>query len=454
MQSSASDSMEDSINSNEEVVIDTFFLSKEEVPDDIFETLVSSGLIPHLVSCMVDPSPNSNNLRVFDRKVLESGAEMALIHYIIHPPVGRESIRGVVVGRESPKDSADANGWKIVCRSFPFTRECFSTDLCVPSSMLKNTSIIKAYEGTILRLFWFGGEWHLSTHRKINGRNSSWSGPKTFGEMFDEIWDDDSLFKIETEREDSDTVSSGKLNKDIVYIFLLCHPLNRLVCVYSSPKLYIVGTYNQKTGVLNYDSKDVSEISGRGVHIPETVNDIQKWGELISFVNNQDWEKETGVLLISRGANSSINDSASVIKILNPTYSEKRDLRGNEPNLRIRWFQLLEENHEKELEELLPEKSVFFEQLRLDCENALNYLLASYEHRYVQHNYLELPKEEHIVLEALVRDLILPENKEKDLKEVLRSTISRYNPRIRNAVVRNMIKYTERCEKEDSEEKN
>ena len=370
----------------------------------------------------------SDNLRLFDHKKFDDGNELFLVHYITDPPESRlEKYRGVVIEKNREK-------YRIVCRSFPYTHEHVVKTFTIPEFIFGTVSVVKAYEGTVLRLWWYESEnesesesrWYLSTHRKIDGTRSRWCGSKTFGEMFEEVWNED-LY--------------SKLDKKLVHIFLLCHPENRLACIYPQPVLYQVGVYDPTTD----DFLDITlHRIDESIPLPEKV-EVESFDQLESLVQKMDWKCETGVLL-------STKENDEYRKILNEEYYNKRELRGNEPNLRMRWFQLHEQNKHEELEDLLPEKESFFSQLKKDNDEVIEYLLDLYDYRYYQSNFLRLPRENFIVLEDFDRCWQQRQEEEKlqyteeNTIKILKEVLKRYNPRIRNALIRHLNEWKKECE--------
>ncbi len=368
--------------------VNPLFEAKDQIPLDLADQLQLDSL-------------DCENLRLFDHN-----DNFYLIHYISDPPGSEvEKYRGMIYKKIDGE-------YKVVCKSFPYTHEHILGSVDIPDFTLKRVNIVKAYEGMVLRVWW-DEKWYLSTHRKIDGRRSRWSGSKTFGEMFDEMWNEEWY---------------ERLDKKLCYMFLLCHPHNRLACDHSEPKLWHVGVYSPEIDqFLKLESHQI------GVDNPEKV-EVETFKELEKIVSKMEWKHEPGVLL-------TLDDEYR--KILNPQYLNKRELRGNEPNLRMRWFQLREEGKEKELEELLSEKSSFFDQLKQHNLRVLDYLLDTYDFRYYQGNYLRLPKEDFIVLEnfdKMWNEANLEYN-ENNLRKVLQTTLDKYNPRIRNALIKHMLEW-------------
>jgi hypothetical protein len=284
---------------------------------------------------------NSNNIAVLDKQ-----ESLVLLHYI--NPRSDSHIRGVIY---------DTLSQRAVCRSFPYTEEVEDINE-MENRFSRNLTITKAYEGTILRLFNFNGVWYLSTHKKINGRRSRWSG-REFGQLFDETY----------------TGNFENLNKSLVYIFLLSHPENRIVINVENPTLYLTGIYNGKE--LLHPSQ-VDEATDSSLIVNEKLQ-FDTFEELKVWFENLDSDTVSGVL---------IYDKESYIKVTLSEYTRKKFIRGNNPNLNIRFVELYKVGKERELETLFPNNE--FSKLRDSLESVLTKLETLYDKRYVQREFCRL----------------------------------------------------------------
>jgi hypothetical protein len=289
-----------------------------------------------------------NNISVLDTK-----DTLVLLHY--RNPKSDSHIRGIIF---------DTSSQKIVCKSFPYTEETEDI-LSIEKSFSPHLNITKAHEGTILRLFFFNGSWILSTHKKINGRNSRWSG-RCFGQLFDETFSSD----------------FSNFNKNLVYIFLLSHSENRIVINTDSPTLYLTGVYNGTELVhpsdvpidfLFTDSQQPKEIM-----FNEKIQ-CNSFEELKTFFETLNSDIVSGILVYSKDM---------YIKITLTEYTKNKYIRGNNPNLNIRFIELYKTGKEKELENLFPNTN--FSLLREKLEKLLLKLEELYNIRYVEKEFCRL----------------------------------------------------------------
>lgn len=357
---------------------------------------------------------DTEHVRVFDSSLQNNGSRLFLVHYTIQPPPKEiRDLRGVIIEKNKNDE------FKILCRSFPFTEERLPSSSPIPDFYFRkpDTVVVQAYEGTVFRVWWYEKKWFLSTPRKIDARNSKWAGP-VFGEMFKDIMTDEEI----------DTV----LDRNVCYTFLMCHPDNRLITSYKEACLYHVGVYNPLTQSFHSSGDEEfkrSIVEHKNIKYPEEMK-VESWNDLISQISDLDWKTTSSGALVRVGK--------IPIKVTNSSYEKMRELRGNEPNLRIRWFQLLEEKRSQELEDLLPEKKEFFDKLKVDNESVIEWLINIYNKRFVQKDKTQLPKEVFWVV-RMCRDAMKNFNK-SELEVIMKETVQCYNPRVRNALIREMYR--------------
>ncbi len=87
-------------------------------------------------------------------------------------------------------------------------------------------------EGALMRLFYYQGQWILSTKKCINARRSHWLSKKSFHEMFEEVYPMSQM---------------NRLNENHCYSFVLCHPENQMVVHYEKGAVYHIATRDMQT---------------------------------------------------------------------------------------------------------------------------------------------------------------------------------------------------------------
>ena len=86
----------------------------------------------------------------------------------------------------------------------------------------KNFKVYNSYEGTLIRVFYFGDKWYITTHRKLDAFKSKWAGKNSFGECFKNSINENGNYEL----------FFDGLDKRFGYMFLLVNNNdNRIVCV-------------------------------------------------------------------------------------------------------------------------------------------------------------------------------------------------------------------------------
>lgn len=368
------------------------------------------------------------HLRIFD-----TYKNLVLLHYIKMIPEIYH-IKGIIIDKEK---------LEVITPTFPHMPEYEISEI---EDLWGNKQIIdfdnsKAFvsgEGTNIRIYHYDGEWLFSTHKKINGRNSKWSGPK-FGNLFDSIWGDHDFNLV--------------LNKNICYVFILSHVDHRLICSIPKSVLYhvgsfikedsntiigsitsnsntIIGSSTSNNWILTYDIKlnfNESIIYQEPIEPPNKIWILEK-------VQSLNWEETSGVVMVTE-------NPLRIIKILSPGYTDHRIIRGNEPNYRLRYLQLkfegITDNYsedQEKLRELYPEKNELFDKVEEDLKRLPEYLEKHYRERYVRRNFTILPPEIHFVLEYTR----MKHNKNVSIIENIKNTLKMSNALQLNAMIRHM----------------
>ena len=262
-------------------------------------------------------SDQDENVRVFDEY-----DSLILVHHIrLLPDVLH--VRGVIIDTTIDNE-------RVVCKSFPHTEDLsvddFKTIMNAKSLNLKNATVTKAYEGTVIRIFCWNDEMLFSTHKKINGYDSNWGGP-TFGEMYNDI-----------------SLSTDVYDKSKCYNFLLSHPMNRFVCKVEKPRLIHIGTFEPFENGMRLSQVPHLEPHENIVFPSKMTVDDEQFENIMNGI----------VDLNTCGLFVYFSD-VEVYKVTSAIYQNSRKLRGSEQNLRMRYLQLMTEKREQDLEKLFPE---------------------------------------------------------------------------------------------------
>ena len=245
---------------------------------------------------------------------------LQLVHYIRctdSSPDCIKNARGVVV---------DIIEKKVVCRSMPYTTEIVTDDVEKMSDYVPNEinilRLYKASEGTVIRVFYYkpSGRWMWATHHNLDAYDSRW-GDTTFGLMFEEC------IKMAIRN----GFSQKMLDPDVCYAFLMTHAENTIVCHDQAKlQLYLISAYDRKTVKLDaIPSKDVPELTG--IHTTKTDGICIYGDDITRMVDELDITQYSGYILERDGM---------VIKLSSPQYMEFRNIRGDNPNINVRYLEL------------------------------------------------------------------------------------------------------------------
>ena len=255
-------------------------------------------------------------------KIVDSLNDLSIYHYLdcdVNTDKETKKYRGVVMNNEG----------KTICRSFGFTPEIDETETELMNSVVEpflaqeQVRILEAYEGTLLRVYFYDNRWYISTCRKLDAFKSKWGSNKSFGEIFEDI--------VETPLEQ---FCKNVLDETKVYCYVIrTYNKNRIVCNgYEKPELFLVGTY---------DNGDFDNFNFEKCNVP-SVQEINTMDALRAHMEKIDPSKLQGVILM--------NEKGECVKVMKHEYVEAFKLRGNQPNIILRYIELQQEGDGKKVE--------------------------------------------------------------------------------------------------------
>jgi hypothetical protein len=305
----------------------------------------------------------------------------------------------------------------VVCKSFAFTPELREDHPELPKLLepflSSQSKVFQSLEGTLLRI-WFrevsghpnGGEWFLSTHRKLDAFFSRWGSDSTYGEHF--VYTLLRAANIYPVLQNISTFEeyANLLKKNKVYVLLLrTSKDNRVVCT-SEPytTLYTVGAFDRQR---NFEFEYPNQV-------PETIFpsipeiNIEPWTVegIRSSVQSVKHFEYQGVIFIDEKGNT--------LKILNNVYEEMVKLRGNVPNVLLRYIQLRNGNDTDQAvryQELYKDFSSEFMTFERVINEISHHIHKKYIVRFVHHKLAVVPPEQYQLIRELHQQYI--ENKKK-----------------------------------------
>jgi hypothetical protein len=288
---------------------------------------------------------------------------------------------------DSPYDLKDCRGLiysgeNLIFKSLGFTPEYTETNqdvLC--KTPIENYQFFPAEEGTLIRVF-FNSKWYFSTHRKLDAYKSRWGAAKSFGEIFE-----DSIKSSKWENLENLT---NDLDKKYMYLFFIRNTIeNKIV---SNPpkhnKVYFVGSMSTETGKFSFKSPNSFDFPS------QTPVYFEKWSDVFNYVKNVDPLEKQGILAFKEE-----NGVTKQIKIVNSKYQLYSQVRGNEPNVNIRYLQVRSHPiYSKLIYELYPENINTFVNFEYIIVKIAKNIHNSYISRFVNKNYVVVSQEEYRII--------------------------------------------------------
>ena len=276
---------------------------------------------------------------------------------------------------------------EVVCQSFGYTHEYELGDYDKWSPLIQdsiqNCNIYLSEEGSLLRLFFHDGKWHLSTHKRIDAFNSYWSSEKSFGELFLDALEyyfskGPGQGKLEYESTDHlFDVFCNTLSRDSVFTFLLRTNKNTRIVSRPPPHptLYFGGQFYHGM-----------RLAGNPTLIdwPTRVHFTNPEG-LREFVSTLDPLEYQGVIVFMT--------NQTIFKVMAPTYLQLAKLRGCEPSFYRAYLRLRESNELiQQTLGIFPEKKELMRQVESDIVSLASKLCHYYVRRYIHKEHIVVNK--------------------------------------------------------------
>jgi hypothetical protein len=258
------------------------------------------------------------------------------------------------------------NGDSLVCNSLGFTPEYNDSDKNLLSSeSIEKYTFFPSEEGTLIRVFYNddNNKWYVSTHRKLDAFRSRWGCNQSFGEIFE-----NSLKEIGFESIDHLT---QKLQKEHTYLFFIRNTLHNKVVSnpsQTSENVYFVGCM--------VDHKTFDFNCPHSFDFPTQKRlEFTNWDDVFQYVSQVNPLEKQGVIAFWKE-----NGNTTQMKIVNSKYQLFCQVRGNEPNLKLRYLQVRSNPvYSKLIYDIYPEHMNEF----LTIENAIVKIAKSIHNSYI-----------------------------------------------------------------------
>lgn len=324
-----------------------------------------SGL-SRVISLLGITEEEANNIEVKNEK-----DDLFLFHYINPGSKSVNAIRGTIICFNEKEAY-------IVCKSLPYVHEYSFEEVEQNVEKFQNIAQqgITSYgnDGTVIRMF-FRGRWFISTHKKIDA--SRWQG-RSFKQSV------------------SECIDLEALNKDRVYTFLLCDPLQFTILKYPVTHFIHLQTQKREGNALIECEEFIEGIEKPKITlVKELVPSLKKVPDCHSgFVTLYDGE---------------------VYRFNTPRYSYMRKIKGNvfDPFLRYVEVQRYYPEGLQDYKSIYPPG--FFGNFEKRQEKLLKYLYYLYFNRYMNRNDCFLPQNIHVVI-TMARNRVLNTKKPQSVK--------------------------------------
>lgn len=288
--------------------------------------------------------------------------------------------------------------------------------------------ITESIEGSIIRVFFAENQWFISTTHRLDAFRSRWGGKDSFGILFSQSlehrYSTSIEFKQWIESSSVDSTHSildkflSLLEREQVYEFILeCTKQTRRVCTPKDfPMLYLI---NQNLSLPFPSPKEYNFTS------------IQ---EAFALVNNSDPFQFAGLFL---------DFGSEYIHLIGNEYERWLKVRGNTPNILIRYLELHHNDATEsitDLSKLCPEYREEFEQYNRIISQICQELFDYYIDRYIRKTFVFVSPEYHFVLKKCHQDYIdsirTGEEKQKISIEKVRKYLFDLNVHRLNEIIR------------------
>lgn len=236
------------------------------------------------------------------------------------------------------------NKVKLICKTFPYTEEFFTTDEEKIKERVQHGEwkYYPSYEGTIIRVV-YDADFNVqlvSTHKKIDAFQSRWGSEESFGQLFKRSIEE---YYKNNKNNDDELIENiwqqflSSLPKTHHHTFLLCSNLDTKTVANRDNEVFYVGSFDVKT---NEYKGVLSDVADKCLIFCKAIAEID-WFEqpadkikaILDYVEKINPLTQQGVLAVRQ-------DKFEMFKIMNDVYRSLAQLRNNNPNLTMRYLEL------------------------------------------------------------------------------------------------------------------
>lgn len=187
----------------------------------------------------------------------------------------------------------------------------------VPNIDWSTAFVTEKIDGTLIKLWFDNGDWHISTNGIIEAHDAKIGDARMpdFGKYFH-----DTFYKTVEPCCGPFIYFVDKLNTNYTYMFELVGPFNRVVIPYEEPALYFLGARNKYTGEeLNCSSDSAKALGLSSFKLPKQYP-LTSLNECIKMTEEYSWDQEGFVV---------VDSQFNRVKIKSPAYVLAHFMRNN-----------------------------------------------------------------------------------------------------------------------------
>jgi hypothetical protein len=308
-----------------------------------------------------------------DNKFKDNGLEMfCYTGDVAEDDYDSRSVRGAVFKKD-----------KLICQAFFFTPH--TTTKTVPEFTFDKCKFYQAFEGSVVRIFFYNNKWWTTTHRKLDARRSFWSSKISFGEYFENALNQliiKKFLNIEIAHKSHilDRFYST-LDTKYQYSFIVLNQDDNCIASTRTEQygVYHIGTFNEQFEMVDID-----------VNVPKP--DELKFNsrdELLKYIE-KDTSSQGVVVFLPNGQQ---------LKISSESYMNRFNIRGNEPSIKKQYLNL-RRDHEAtiNLKNMYPSYIPDFMEYENIIDIVSKFVYKQYIKRYIHREMARVPKPQYKLL--------------------------------------------------------
>jgi hypothetical protein len=226
-------------------------------------------------------------------------------------------------------------------------------------------------------------QWILSTHNKEDANDAFWIDNQSLAQLF--------------ESSNNGQIDPYNLDKNYIYMFVLCHPSNIIVVNHDQPQIYHVATYDRNTL--------------REVDLDLGLPQPKRYNLSIQEIMNKTREttdkpvKSAGYMIITENHGVHLR-----YRFENANYTRARQLRGSSNNINLTILELYTQKKENEIKEFFDYYPIYraqFQWLLTQLEQLIIKLYTEYGIRYKKNCNIRVHPRHHKFLNEIHKSVYL-----------------------------------------------